>query len=95
LQETLTMTSREGIDGAPHQIPQEGRGKCMINIHTSDSIKPRDSTRVRKGFLFADATFLLMAGGMAMLPELLLPSPQNVSIPNNLLLISSFLLYDT
>ena len=43
----------------------------MINVHTSDSIKLRDSTRLRKGFLFADATFLLMAGSMAMLSELL------------------------
>jgi phosphoglycerol transferase MdoB-like AlkP superfamily enzyme len=43
----------------------------MINIHTSDSSKLRDSATLRKGFLFADATFLLMAGGMAMLSELL------------------------
>jgi phosphoglycerol transferase MdoB-like AlkP superfamily enzyme len=48
-----------------------GKGKSVTTVHTSDSIKQQDFARLRKGFLFADATFLLIAGGMAMLSELL------------------------
>jgi len=43
----------------------------MNAIQTSDSIKQQDIARLGSRLLFADATFLLLAGGMAILFELL------------------------
>jgi hypothetical protein len=40
-------------------------------VHTSNANRQQDIARLGKGLLFTDATFLLVAGGMAMLSELL------------------------
>src|SRR5215469_12439978 len=59
------------MDDVPHPSPEEERRMSVITAHISDSITQQDIARRGSRLQFADATFLLGAGGMGMLFELL------------------------